>query len=144
MICLIRGWSRFTVPDNVLYTGPPLPADTPVGANPHAIHARRTLVPPYTTIGVAGFSSVEPIYRRNKAQIVGWAIANVSQMDKAPNVHGGKAMCIESLLLTANRTLPLVGNAVVELGIAMGVLQVEKLNNLQHGEFATVEKGIGD
>eukprot|EP00892_Ulva_mutabilis_P010914 jgi/Ulvmu1/8195/UM041_0003.1 len=77
---------------------------------------------------------IKVFYLEAGVRKVGYALVCVSQCDKAPNSYGVKTIALDCLGMDQDGLVPLVGNMLVELGLAMGVYTPAMLRSLVNGD----------
>ena len=84
-----------------------------------------------------------PIFDRHRAYSghkshvcvqIGFALVGFPEEEKAPNKFGLKVFALDCIGQDADPLAPLVGNVMVELGIARGAWRVEDIARLDWGQ----------
>lgn len=74
----------------------------------------------------------------------GFTAVQVTRADKAPDARGPRLSTFDPTGVTDDHTVALVGNMLVELGVAMGVFDLAKVGKLAEGEVVQMEDGCAE
>lgn len=76
-----------------------------------------------------------------QVRAVGFSLCTAHQQDKAPGSNGVRINACDALAVIRDRALPMIGNMLVELAVAMGVVDPGHLARLQDGDAVVFKPG---
>lgn len=74
----------------------------------------------------------------------GYSLCAASQQDKAPSNNGVRINACDATAVIRRKTLPMIGNLLVELAVAMGVVDPAQLAQLRDGDPVVPKRGTED